>query len=98
MSRILSTAQMYQADRFAIESGVSGERLMAAAGWQVARAVRRRFRPRPLLVLCGPGNNGGDGFVAARHLADWGWPVRLALLGERASLKGDAAEMAKRWR
>jgi len=94
---VLSVAEMGLADRLAIDGGVSGERLMAAAGAAVAAAVQRRFAPGPVAVLCGPGNNGGDGFVAARLLHDAGWPVRLALLGRRDGLKGDAAHHAGRW-
>lgn len=95
---LLSCAEMGRADAAAIAAGVSGPTLMEAAGRAVAEAVMRSYRCRPIAVLCGPGNNGGDGFVAARHLHKAGWPVRLGLLGARASLKGDAAWAASAWR
>jgi NAD(P)H-hydrate epimerase len=97
MIELLSVAEMYRADAFAIRAGISGETLMETAGAGAARAIMRRWAPRAAVVLCGPGNNGGDGFVIARHLAETGWPVRLALLGNRAALQGDAAIMAGRW-
>ena len=96
-TELLSVAQMAAADGAAIAGGISGETLMEAAGVAIAEALRERWTARPLTVLCGPGNNGGDGFVVARHLVGAGWTVRLALLGDRAALKGDAAIMAARW-
>lgn len=94
---ILTVAEMYRADQAAIAGGVPSERLMEAAGKAIAEAIIERWLPRPLFVLCGPGNNGGDGFVVARLLADAGWPVRVGLLGVRDKLKGDAGMNAGRW-
>jgi NAD(P)H-hydrate epimerase len=89
---------MGNADRAAKASGIDGFGLMEAAGSAVAVAVGVRWLMRPVTVLCGPGNNGGDGFVAARHLADAGWPVKLALLGSRDKLSGEAAHAASLWK
>ncbi|MEW5726578.1 MAG: NAD(P)H-hydrate epimerase, partial [Pseudomonadota bacterium] len=94
---LLSVEEMYRADALAMAAGVSGARLMEAAGFAVFAEVQRRFDPCRVVVLCGPGNNGGDGFVAARHLAGEGYQVRVALLGSLAGLEGDAAAMARRW-
>jgi NAD(P)H-hydrate epimerase len=63
----------------------------------VAQAIQQRWTPRPVLVLCGPGSNGGDGFVAARRLAQADWPVRVALLGPLEGLRGAAAHHAALW-
>ncbi len=95
--RLLSVKEMSRADALAVSMGASSRDLMEAAGRAVVREIRRRWRPRPVAVLCGPGNNGGDGFVAARLLGNAGWPVRLASMGKRESLKGDAAYNAGRW-
>ena len=97
MSAVLSVAEMYRAAKAATEHGVPGIALMENAGRAVAEAVRARHEPCPVVVLCGPGNNGGDGFVAARHLVAAGWSVRLALLGARDRLSGDAAHHAGLW-
>jgi len=95
---LLTPAQMGQADRAAQAAGIGVSRLMETAGSAVAVAVGARWLMRPVTVLCGPGNNGGDGFVTARHLADAGWPVTLALLGDRDKLSGAAASASKEWR
>jgi len=95
---LLTPQQMGEADRLTIAGGIPGIELMERAGCAVADAVSRRWPPRPTVVLCGPGNNGGDGFVAARVLAERGWPIRVALLGAVAALRGDAAAAAGRWK
>ena len=86
------------ADASAISSGIAGIDLMEAAGRVVAETVLERHLPRPVVVLCGPGNNGGDGLVAARHLHAAGWPVQVALLGDRAAYRGDAAWASQTWK
>ncbi|HEY5339200.1 MAG TPA: NAD(P)H-hydrate dehydratase [Rhizomicrobium sp.] len=96
-SEILTVAQSYDTDAFAAAHGIATLTLMENAGRAVADAIEARWAPQTVAVLCGPGNNGGDGFVVARLLRERGWDVRLALLGRRDELKGDAAVMARRW-
>jgi hydroxyethylthiazole kinase-like uncharacterized protein yjeF len=95
---LLTVAQMAAADRAAIAAGTPGTQLMQNAGMAVVREIARRWSPRPVTVLCGPGNNGGDGFVAAVELKSAGWAVRVALLGALEAQGGDARHHATRWR
>lgn len=95
---VLSVDEMYRADALAVEAGVPGVALMEAAGRAVADALVARWPSEPVTVLCGPGNNGGDGFVAARHLMSAGRDVALYLLGDMDKLKGDAGHHAGLWR
>ena len=100
MSALLTVQEMAEADRLAIAGGTPGHRLMASAGRAVADAVQAVHRAGAgirVLVLCGPGNNGGDGFVAARYLRDAGYDVHVALVGARDRLRGDAADAAEKW-
>ncbi len=98
MTVLLEPAEMAQADALTIAAGTPGLTLMERAGTAVADAAARWPYPTRILVLCGPGNNGGDGFVAARILAQRGFTVRLALFGDMSALRGDAAHVAGRWR
>ena len=92
---ILTSAQMAEADKFAVARGVPSLTLMENAGRAAADAIGARFKPCPVTVLCGPGNNGGDGFVVARHLDEQGFTVRVA---HDADHKGDAGAMSARWK
>ncbi len=95
---LLTPIQMGEADHAAEAAGVTGATMMEAAGGAVAVAIGARWPMRPVTVLCGPGNNGGDGFVVARHLDAAGWPVTVALLGAPETLSGDAAGAASLWK
>lgn len=96
MLELLTAEEMGRADRLAALAGIRSETLMENAGHAVAQEVIRRFPDRECVaVLCGPGNNGGDGFVAARHLQDHGYKVKLGFDGDVERLPGDARNMAK---
>lgn len=103
MTEILTSAQMRAVERAAIESGaVSGAQLMDRAGAGVVAAVFQTWpelaqAPCRAVALCGPGNNGGDGFVVARLLRDLGWTVAVHLFGDPDALTPDAGANYRRW-
>ncbi|MGV0758008.1 NAD(P)H-hydrate dehydratase [Tistrella mobilis] len=96
---LLTCAEMGRADQATIAGGTAGITLMEAAGAAVAQEVMAALGPQPrrVVVLAGPGNNGGDGWVAARHLATAGWPVEVASTVARGALRGDARLAADQW-
>ncbi len=94
---VLTSGEMAEADRLTIAGGTPGIELMREAGRAVAEAAADLAEDGPILIVAGPGNNGGDGFVAATLLAAQGREVRLILVGERDALKGDAALAARDW-
>ena len=93
---ILTVEAMTAADQAAIADGTSGVKLMEQAGRAVAEAIRQRYRPCRTVVLCGPGNNGGDGYMVARVLKRRGWPVWVEALAPPTT--PDARAVAARWR
>ena len=98
MIEILTNAEMAEADRLTIAGGVAGQTLMENAGSAVAETVAARLPVGSrVAVLAGPGNNGGDGFVAARQLAKRGYAATILLVGTLEKLTGDAAASAKAW-
>ncbi|MFV0281787.1 MAG: NAD(P)H-hydrate dehydratase [Rhodoblastus sp.] len=99
-TELLTTAEMAQADRLTMASGMSGFALMEAAGRAVAdRAahVIRRRGGRRIEILCGPGNNGGDGYIAAHALLEMGFEAEVRTLGDAGALRGDAAAAYACW-
>src|SRR3954465_4932490 len=95
---VLTTAEMEHADRLTIAAGTPGFALMLSAGQAVAQAAMALGGEGPVLVIAGPGNNGGDGFVAAVELAAQGREVSVILMCGRDSLQGDAASAARGWK
>ena len=94
---VLDVRRMTEADRLTVANGKTTIELMEAAGRAVALAIRQRWSPRLVTVLCGTGGNGGDGLVTARHLAEAGWPTRVALLGCMDQLSGATRHHAEQW-
>jgi hydroxyethylthiazole kinase-like uncharacterized protein yjeF len=98
--KILSAAEMRACDQLTSERfGISSTKLMFHAAQAIQRFIERRYpRARKILILAGRGNNGGDGLVTARLLLQHNRDVKVILLGEPASLKGDAAPAWRRLR
>ncbi len=95
---LLDVRQMHEADRLSVGAGVSETDMIENAGAAVTQEIVQRWSPRPITVLCGLGRNGGDGFAAARLLAEADWPVRVATLGSRERLAAEAPSNTGRWR
>jgi len=100
--KILTAAEMREVDRLTSKTArVPSLRLMENAGKSVAEFIQARFpegKRRRVIVVCGKGNNGGDGFVCARYLQVWGSHVSVHLVGNPADVRGDAARNLRRWK
>ncbi len=98
MTELLTAAQTYALEQGCFAAGLASLEAMERAGAAVADAIAARTLPGRVLVLCGPGNNGGDGYVCARHLLDHGYTVAIVSWDDPQRLKGDAAAMRALWR
>ena len=81
---------MYRADFLASKNGISSYQLMRNAGKCIAREIIKKHQKGRVLILCGRGNNGGDGFLVARLLSARGWPVQVGILKSLKKMKDDA--------
>jgi NAD(P)H-hydrate epimerase len=96
-SLLITAVQMKKAEANAMAAGISASTLMEHAGAALAEAIVARYVPCPILVVCGTGNNGGDGFVAALKLRERGWAVKLALIGRKEIIRAEAAHAKDAW-
>jgi NAD(P)H-hydrate epimerase len=95
---ILSNEQMANADRITMDSGIDGFGLMQNAGNSASSIILERYKPCKVMIMCGPGNNGGDGFVIAQRLLENGFTVDVASLIKIENYKGDALLAAKQYK
>ncbi len=97
MHEVLTVAEMAEADKHAVATTMSVRKLMENAGRAVADEIEKRWQKRPTAVICGPGNNGGDGYVCARYLKERGWDVWVESICDKSVLMDDAAYAASNW-
>lgn len=96
-TEILFSDQMKQAEKAATTGKTTAYTLMQRAGRAVADAVRDRYEKQPVLVICGFGHNGGDGFIAASELKRKKWDVTVSCTHDPDDLEGDVARAAEEW-
>lgn len=94
---LLTAEETRNADQAAISGATSGETLMENAGRAIVDLIVQEYKPCKLLVVCGTGNNGGDGFVTARLLKERGWDVALVCIGAVSDISGDAKTAKDKW-
>lgn len=95
---ILTASQMYAADKETVAKIMPEFELMSNAGFATVCEISKRFKKTPAFILCGSGNNGGDGFVIANLLQQRGWSVEVVFTGNLPDLKGAALKHASRWK